>query len=581
MRTDLKAWLLAGAAIVSLTPPAFAASAKAASDAAAQAQAQTQANQAKLDALQQQLQDLNAQVQTLKQAQADADTSAALGDLKRSTSDQYVDLNNQIAALPKAGVDNGRLQITSADGRFSAALRGLFQFDTAYYGQSHAASLLPAAYGPDLGSGSNFRRVYLGLSGRLFGDWTYNLNGDFGGSGGTETPAHIQSVYLEFDGLAPWAFRVGAFPPPASVEDATSAGDTIFIERNAPSDLQRNIAGGDGRDAFSIIYADPTIFGALSYTGNKVQDGAKALAAAGATATANFDEQQALVGRLSWLPIATPDVKWLVGVNGTHVFKFADLVSNGLANLSNTPGAAALSTVSLSDPPELTVDSNGIALANTGALPAKHLTQWGVESALQVENFYGQAGYYGFEVTRSPIAYNQFTASGVSSSAIVQPSNNNFSAWYAQATWILTGESRTYNASTGAFAPPKPAAPFSLHDGTWGAFEIAARYSDLDLNDNIFDPSNIVTAWTGTSKTYTYYNTVRGGDQHIATLGVNWYPNSVIRFALNYELIQNSRLQSTALPAGITVTTAGTPTLPAVNGGQNAQAIALRAQLSL
>src|SRR6516164_1575197 len=94
MRMDLKAWFLAGAAVVSLTPSAFAASTKA-SDAAAQAQEQAaQANQAKLDALQQQLQDLNAQVQTLKQAQADSDPSAALGDLKRSTSDQYVDLNN-------------------------------------------------------------------------------------------------------------------------------------------------------------------------------------------------------------------------------------------------------------------------------------------------------------------------------------------------------------------------------------------------------------------------------------------------------------------------------------------------------
>ena len=76
------------------------------------------------------------QVQTLKQAQEQAktesDPSAALGDLKRSTSDQYVDLNNQIAALPKVSVDNGRLQVISADGRFSAVLRGLFQFDTAY-----------------------------------------------------------------------------------------------------------------------------------------------------------------------------------------------------------------------------------------------------------------------------------------------------------------------------------------------------------------------------------------------------------------------------------------------------------------
>jgi hypothetical protein len=32
------------------------------------------------------------------------------------------------------------------------------------------------------------------------------------------------------------------------ISKTASAGDTIFLERNAPSDLQRNIARGDGRD---------------------------------------------------------------------------------------------------------------------------------------------------------------------------------------------------------------------------------------------------------------------------------------------------------------------------------------------
>lgn len=579
MTKNPKRWLLAGVAavgLIPLAPPSLAAAAK--SDAGAQA---AQASQAKLDALQAQIQDLGAQVQALKQAQSESDPTSALGDLKRSTSDQYVDLNNQIAAQHKASVDNGRLQIISADGRFSAAIRGLFQYDNAAYSQSKAGALLPAAYGPDFGSGSNFRRIYLGLSGKLFGDWSYNLNMDFGGSGGTEIPARLQSGYLQYDGLAPWAFRIGAYPPPASVEDATSAGDTIFLERNAPSDVQRNIAGGDGRDAVTILYAAPTIFGAMSFTGNKLADGAKAFAAAGATVAPNFDEQQALVGRLSWLAIFTSDVKWLVGVNGSYVLKLPDLLANGTANVSGTPGAATLNAISLSAPPELTVDSNGYTLANSGALPAKHVSQWGVETALSVENFYGQAGYYGFEVTRSPLAYNQFTASGVSAPVIVKPANNDFSAWYVQGTWILTGETRGYNAATGSFTAPKPAHPLALDGSGWGAFEIAARYSDTDLNDNILDGANVVTAWAGTSRTFTYYNTARGGDQRIATLGVNWYPNSVIKFALNYELIQNSRLQSSAAPAGVTVTTTGTPAIPTANGGQNIQAVALRAQLSL
>ena len=287
-----------------LGAPAFAASSK--SDPSADIQA-----------LQRAVADLNNQLQQVKRAQADlqagqanSDNSAALVDLKRSTSDQYADLSSQITTLgssqDKPSVNNGRLQITSADGRFSAAVRVLVQYDTAIYSQTHAANLLPTSYAPDFSSGSNFRRIYLGVSGKLFGDWTYNANFDFGGSGGTETPGHVQSVYVEYDGLGAWAFRIGAFPPPTNIEDGTSSGDTIFLERNSPSDLQRNLAGGDGRDAVSIIYTAPTLYGAVSYTGDKVSDGAKALAAAGATASPTFGEQQAVVGRASWLAVASP-----------------------------------------------------------------------------------------------------------------------------------------------------------------------------------------------------------------------------------------------------------------------------------
>src|SRR5665213_1580823 len=133
--------LLAGTSLFALTPAAQASSANA-----------------------------NAKIQTL-QDQIDA-LSAQVSDLKRSTSDQYTDVQNQQVAQAKntggvkVTIDNGSPTISSADGRFTASLRGLAQQDWAYYSQSHAASLLPLAYGPDLSSGANFRRVYLGLQGK-------------------------------------------------------------------------------------------------------------------------------------------------------------------------------------------------------------------------------------------------------------------------------------------------------------------------------------------------------------------------------------------------------------------------------
>jgi phosphate-selective porin OprO/OprP len=569
--------LLAGTALAALSGPALAAAAKPAP------------SDPRIPLLEQQLRDVQQQLSQIKASQGDADYSGAVVDLKRSTSDQYVDINNRLDALPKTSVDNGRLSVSSADGRFTAAIRGLFQYDTGYYSQSHAGSLLPAAYGNDFGSGSNFRRVYLGLSGKVFGDWSYNLNFDFGGSGGTETPGRIQSVYLQYDGLAPWAFRIGAFPPPASIEDATTPADTLFLERNSPADLQRNIAGGDGRDAITILYAAPTLFGALSYTGDKVADGAKAFAAAGATAAPNYDEQQAIVGRLAWLPVNTADLHWLVGVNGTYVLKTPDLVANGLANASTTPinGATpgvVVNSISLSDPPELTFDSNGFNLVNTGALNAEHVSQWGVETAANWGSLYGQAGYFGFNVQRSAIAYA--TTAGTQ---IVTPNDDNFSAWYVQGSWLLTGEERLYNPATASFTAPKVAEPFNINKGTWGALELAARYSDTDLNDHENDPASVQVAnaagASAGTRTFDFYNTVRGGEQRVATVGLNWFPNNVIKFAFNYEYIQNSKLQSGSSPnplTGVTLATTGaTVAPPTLNGGQNLSAVAFRAQLAL
>ncbi len=543
---SITAVLLAGTAFIALSGNAFAA--KKASDATSSPPAANAATDERIKALEEQIQTLSDQVV----------------DLKRSTGDQYTDIRAQQDEQVKVTIANGRPTIASADGQFSAAIRTLVQFDWAYYSQGPDAKGLPAAYGPDLSSGANFRRVYLGLQGKLFGDWSYNVNFDFGGSGGTENPGRIQSVYLEYDGLAPWAVRVGAFPPPANLEDGTSSGETIFLERNSPSNLQRGLAGGDGRDAISILYAGERLFGALSYTGGKVQD------------SAVFDEQQATLGRVSYLLVSDPDYHLLLGANGTHIFKLADAVANGSPTLGTTPGGTALNALTLSDPPELTVDSNGIKLANTGALPANHLTQWGVEAAGNVGPFYAQAGYYSFGIDRAKTAYKIFTSATTSATTIFQPSNNTFSGWYVQAAWSLTGEPRVYNAANGAFSQPKPKT--SVGHGGWGAWELAARYSDLNLNSHTLDTTSLITAWTAPgAQTYTFPNTVRGGDQKIVTVGLNWYVSTAIRFALDYQWIDVKRLQA---PSTVTVVS-GTPTLPAVWGGQDLQTLAFRAQFAL
>jgi phosphate-selective porin OprO/OprP len=414
---------------------------------------------------------------------------------------------------------NGRPTITSPDGRFSLALRLLGQFDVADYLQRGSARILPT--GPDLSSGANFRRAQIGFQGKLFGDWSYFFNTEFGGSNGFESQGRVQTLYVQYDGLRPWAFRIGAYPPPGGLEDNTSSSDTIFLERAAPSDVLRNAMGGDGRDAASIIYAGDNFFGAISWTGAKVAD------------AAIFDEQNAVLGRLADSVYSDADSRLVLSASAGYIFKVADA----------SPVLPSLQSFTISSSPELTVDSTGSKLISTGAIDTNHVFTWGVEAGLQWKNLYGQGGY--FHTMIDP------NTAGVA--------NYNFDGWYLEGTWVLTGEAKGYNTQNAAFTPPKPRVPFSLEGGGWGAWELAARYSDTNLNDN-----------PGVAGFPAPLGGLRGGDQQIFTTGINWYPNSTLRFAFDWQNVDINRLGTIVAPP-----------LANTQVGQRYNVISLRSQLSL
>jgi phosphate-selective porin OprO/OprP len=103
---------------------------------------------------------------------------------------------------------------------------------------------------------------------------------------------------------------------------------------------------------------------------------------------------------------------------------------------------------------------------------------------------------------------SEYITADVDAPAVGDPS---FDGFYVQAGWYLTGEHRRFDGGDGAFDRQKPKNNFGSPDGS-GAWEIAVRYSTLDLND------------AG----------VNGGEQDDISVALNWYLNPVTRLMLNY-----------------------------------------------
>jgi phosphate-selective porin OprO/OprP len=481
--------LLASTALIALSASTYAAAAK---------KPAPQSSDPRIGVLEQQLRDVQQQLSEIKGSQGQNDYGGAVADLKRSTSDQYVDINKRLDAQTKVGLDNGRLTFASANGAFTLSLRSLVQFDYGYFAQGKNPATV------DLNSGSNFRRAQIGIQGTAWKDWSYNFIYDFGGNG-IEKSGYIYYAYAQYDGLGPFHVRAGALAPFAGIEDSTGSPDLLFLERPASTDIARNIGGSPGREGVDLFVQGDDYLVSLAYTGKKATD------------AATFDAQEALVGRASWLAVSNPDVKWLLDANATRVLRLPDTAAN----------SAAANVFSFSNGPELAVDAS--KTVNTGNIDANNVTEYGFETAGAFAGFYGQGGWFHYDVTRR--------------TALPNP---HFDGFYGLLTYSLTGEEHAYDPTTASFRGLRPAHPLGTPGG-WGAWEVKARYSDINLNYLAFLP----TASGG----------VAGGKQDVWSLGLNWYPTNGLRFALDYDNIQVNHINAPATDI-------------------SASAIALRSQIS-
>jgi phosphate-selective porin OprO/OprP len=350
-----------------------------------------------------------------------------------------------------------------------------------------------------LDTGLNSRRARLGLVGTFLGDWNYALIYDFGGNsdgfGGTASggiallpgggTSGIEVASVSYTGLKPFAIEGGYGSLPWTLDQATPASDLLFMERASSNTVATSIAAGDFRSFAGIRGWDDRLFALVYFTGP--QSGAIHADPTGPAGSISATEQYGTIGRLTYQLLA--DKYYSLHVGG-------DVEALLRPPVNATTGAQ---TLTLNDRPELRIDPTSIL--TTGAIAnVAHAEVYEAEGAATYGPLFFQGEYFWYNIDR------QFGLPSL-----------DFQGGYAAASWTLTGETHAYIPAAGAYARIMPVAPFSLGSGGWGAWELAARYSVINLNDQLGLKAGAA-----------------GGDQSIWTFGLNWYVNSNIRLVFNY-----------------------------------------------
>jgi phosphate-selective porin OprO/OprP len=88
-------------------------------------------------------------------------------------------------------------------------------------------------------------------------------------------------------------------------------------------------------------------------------------------------------------------------------------------------------------------------------------------------------------------------------------------AWQVAASWVLTGESASFRGVT-------PRNPLRPSEGSWGAFEVAARFHRWQIDGDVF-AAGFASPTASASQADAW------------TVGLSWYLNPYLKLVVNYE----------------------------------------------
>ena len=407
------------------------------------------------------LERLENEVRELRREKQAAEAPAAVGqeDLDRILDEKF----KKQKVL--AGWQDGFF-LQSPNGDFKLKLRGYTQADARFF---------PFDSG-DTGNDSFFlRRVRPIFEGTVYKYFDFRIMPDFGG--GTTV---LQDAYMDVKYFPYASFRAGKFKEPVSLERLQSGAELTFIERSIFDNLVPN------RDVGFMLYgdvADSTFTYQLGIF-NGVANGAR-------SSDGDNQSDKDFAGRVFVQPFRSIDVPALKG------FGFG--VAGTIGQRTNEPES------------DLTYKTAGRSNFYQ-YISAANVTGKGDQWRLVPQAYY-YVGPFGLMGEYARTESHVKGTLGAAPNPVTHPEADERNwGWFTQASYVLTGEDASYKAVV-------PIDNFDPMNGRWGAFEIAGRVSNVDINDGPI----LAKLARGADNTWAY------------TGGLNWYLNKNFKAQFNYE----------------------------------------------
>jgi phosphate-selective porin OprO and OprP len=422
------------------------------------------------------------------------------------------------ATTPVVKATPSGFSLNAADGGNVIKLRGTLNLDGRYFTSfDRTANLTNGVAGSSAyNSADGFltRKIRPIVEGTINGIYDFRIQPDFAGGKAVILDSYVAAR------LAPWAVvTVGKFKNPVGLERLQTEQYNKFLEPGFPSSLLPY------RD-LGVQFSGAVLNGVLNYAGG-IFDGT--IDGSGSdgnpTPDANGDNKLEFSGRLFALPFANSSNDYLrglgVGIGGTAGSKSGNAsVSLGAGSSNATTATQVVPFITTNTwlpsyrtaAQQMLFSYRGDNAVTLSANDATYADGSSTRIAPQAYYYFGSLGVLA-EYAVSSQAVSRHTSATVTRSATVRNK-----AWQIAASYFLTGEDAAYNSAT-------PAQNFAIGSPGIGAWEIAARYQRLSIDNNAF---------TGGSSSFANPATAVSAARGIS-LALNWYLTQSIRWTAEYD----------------------------------------------